>query len=85
MFSAARERGLAVMKEPRCEQFELFQSVVRPDKLTILERWKDQAALDAQLHYGGVLALRSDQAARRRRGAPDDAYNWTRCAGAIRQ
>src|SRR5919106_5656157 len=36
-----------VMKEPGCEQFEVFQSVVNPDKLTILERWSDQAALDA--------------------------------------
>ena len=35
-----------VMKEPGCEQFEVFQSVVNPDKLTLLERWTDQAALD---------------------------------------
>ena len=36
-----------VMKEPGCEQFEVFQSVSNPDKLALLERWKDQAALDA--------------------------------------
>ena len=35
-----------VMKEPGCEQFEVFQSVSNPDKLVLLERWKDQAALD---------------------------------------
>ena len=35
-----------VMKEPGCEQFEVFQSVVNPDNLAILERWTDQAALD---------------------------------------
>jgi quinol monooxygenase YgiN len=35
-----------IMKEPGCEQFEVFQSVVNPDNLTILERWTDQAALD---------------------------------------
>jgi hypothetical protein len=35
------------MKEPGCEQFEVFQSVVHPDRLTLLERWADQAALDA--------------------------------------
>jgi hypothetical protein len=35
------------MKEPGCEQFEVIQSVVNSDKLTILERWPDQAALDA--------------------------------------
>jgi hypothetical protein len=36
-----------VMKEPGYEQFEVFQSVVNPDKLAILERWTDQKALDA--------------------------------------
>jgi quinol monooxygenase YgiN len=25
-----------IMKEPGCEQFEVFQSVVNPDKMTIL-------------------------------------------------
>jgi Antibiotic biosynthesis monooxygenase len=33
------------MKEPGCEQFEVFQSVVNPDKLALLERWTDQAVL----------------------------------------
>jgi len=37
-------------KEPGCEQFEVFQSVENPDKLLLLERWKDQAALD--VHAG---------------------------------
>ena len=40
-------RCAEVMKEPGCEQFEVFQSSTNPDKLTLLERWKDQAALDA--------------------------------------
>lgn len=40
-------RCAEVMKEPGCEQFEVFQSVVDPDRLTLLERWADQAALDA--------------------------------------
>jgi quinol monooxygenase YgiN len=34
------------MQEPGCEQFEVFQSVLNPDKLALLELWKDQAALD---------------------------------------
>ena len=33
-------------KEPGCEQFEIFQSVADPDRLALLERWSDQAALD---------------------------------------
>lgn len=41
-----RDRCADVMKEPGCEQFEVFQSAVNPDKLVLLERWSDQAALD---------------------------------------
>jgi quinol monooxygenase YgiN len=41
-----RDRCKEVMQEPGCEQFEVFQSVLDPDKLTLLELWKDQAALD---------------------------------------
>lgn len=43
---AYKARCVEVMEEPGCEQFEVFQSVVNPDKLTLLERWTDQAALD---------------------------------------
>jgi quinol monooxygenase YgiN len=42
-----RTRCADVMQEPGCEQFEAFQSVVNPDRLILLERWADQAALDA--------------------------------------
>jgi quinol monooxygenase YgiN len=44
---AYRGRCAEVMKEPGCEQFEVFQSAVDPDRLVLLERWADQAALDA--------------------------------------
>ena len=43
---AYKARCAEAMQEPGCEQFEVFQSVVNPDRLTLLERWKDQAALD---------------------------------------
>ncbi len=36
-----------VISEPGCEQFEVFQSAVNPDKLVLLERWIDQQALQA--------------------------------------
>ena len=39
-------RCAEVLKEPGCEQFEIFQSAVHPDRLALLERWSDQAALD---------------------------------------
>ena len=43
---AYRARCADAMKEPGCEQFEVFQSALDPDKLALLERWSDQAALD---------------------------------------
>jgi len=44
--NAYRTRCLEIQKEPGCEQFEVFQSIINPDKLTLLERWTNQAALD---------------------------------------
>ena len=44
---AYKARCTQIMQEPGCEQFEVFQSVLNPDRLTLLERWTDQAALDA--------------------------------------
>jgi len=46
---AYKPRCLQVMQEPGCEQFEVFQSVVNPDRLTLLERWTDKAALAVHL------------------------------------
>ena len=43
---AYKRRCIEVMKEPGCEQFEAFQGALNPDKLVLLERWADQAALD---------------------------------------
>jgi len=45
--AAFRARCAECMKEPGCEQFEVFQSALNPDKLALLELWTDQAALDA--------------------------------------
>ena len=43
---AYKARCTQAMKEPGCEQFEVFQSVLHPDRFALLERWVDQAALD---------------------------------------
>jgi len=43
---AYRARCADAMKEPGCEQFEIFQSAMNPDRLALLERWSDQKALD---------------------------------------
>ena len=52
---AFKPRCVEIMKEPGCEQFEVFQSVVNPDKLALIERWKDQAALDAHARLHSKL------------------------------
>jgi quinol monooxygenase YgiN len=51
-----KARCADVMKEPGCEQFEVFQSALDPDKLVLLELWKDQAALDV---HAGVNKTRA--------------------------
>ena len=61
-----------------CEQFEVFQSVADPDKLVLLELWKDQAALDA---HAKLQAQRSPLPEGLRLGAgerEDYTYNRTR-------
>jgi quinol monooxygenase YgiN len=46
LFRAMQGRCEECMKEPGCEQFEIFQSALNPDKLALLERWTTQADLD---------------------------------------
>jgi quinol monooxygenase YgiN len=73
-----RTRCTEVMQEPGCEQFEVFQSVLDPDKLTLLELWADQAALDVHAEANKTRAplppgLRADGGARE-----DYEYNQVR-------
>ena len=73
-----KTRCQEIMKEPGCEQFEVFQSVVNPDNLALLERWTDQAALDA---HSKVNATRAPLPAELRvgRGQREDyTYNRSR-------
>jgi quinol monooxygenase YgiN len=51
-----RDRCAEVMREPGCEQFEVFQSVLDPDKLSLLELWVDQEALDAHAKVNATRA-----------------------------
>ena len=53
---AFRSRCVEVMQEPGCQQFEVFQSVLNPDKLTLLELWSDQAALDVHAKVNATRA-----------------------------
>lgn len=75
---AYRGRCEEVMKEPGCEQFEVFRSVVNPDKMVIIERWVDQAALDV---HAQVNSTRPPLKPELRAGATereDYEYNRTR-------
>jgi quinol monooxygenase YgiN len=67
------------MQEPGCLQFEVFQSALDPDKLTLLELWQDQAALDV---HAGVNQTRPPLAPDLRADGPvereDYEYNRTR-------
>ena len=50
---AMKARCEVSRQDAGCEQFEVFQSVVEPDKLVLLELWQDQAALDAHAKLQG--------------------------------
>ena len=42
-----RTRSQEVRRETGCEEFELYQSTERSDQMVLLERWADEAALEA--------------------------------------
>ena len=46
-----RERCKNAKQEPGCEQFEVFRSIVNPDRLVICERWRDQEIFDAHMKF----------------------------------
>jgi len=75
------DRCRAVQQEPGCQQFEVFQSALDPDKLVVLELWEDQAALDAHAQVNAARALNPTLAALRAdatRPREDYVYNRTR-------
>jgi quinol monooxygenase YgiN len=69
-------RCAEVMREPGCEQFEVFQSAINPDKLALLELWTDQAALDV---HAKVNATRTPlPAGLRAEGGSREDYEYNR-------
>ncbi len=79
--AAMANRCREVQQEPGCQQFEVFQSALDPDKLVLLERWADQAALDAHAQLNAsrppnaaMAGLRADGPMERE----DYEYNRTR-------
>jgi len=72
---AFKARCAEVMKEPGCQQFEVFQSVVNPDKLALLELWSDQAALDV---HAKVNTTRPPMPPGLRAGSESEDYEYSR-------
>ena len=75
------ERCRAVQQEPGCQQFEVFQSALDPDKLVVLELWADQAALDVHAQFNTTLPANpalADLRADSIRPREDYTYNRTR-------
>jgi len=78
---AIADRCRAVQQEPGCQQFEVFQSTLAPDKLVTLELWADQAALDAHARLNATRPPNPELAALRADGVrprEDYPYNRTR-------
>jgi len=73
-----KARCADVIKEPGCEQFEIFQSAVNPDRLTLLERWTDQAALDVHAKVNATRAPLPDGLRVGTGEREDYQYNRTR-------
>ena len=75
---AMKARCEVSQKDAGCEQFEVFQSALNPDRLVLLERWSSQAALDA---HGQLQRARPPLPAGLRQGdgeREDYTYNRTR-------
>ena len=78
---AMADRCRAVQQEPGCQQFEVLQSALAPDKLVTLELWDDQAALDVQAQRNATRPPHSALVALRAYGTrprEDYVYNRTR-------
>src|SRR5262249_60643079 len=68
-------------RDAGCEQFEVFQSVSDPDKLVLLELWKDQAALDAHAKLQAQRPLLPEGLRLGAGEREDDTYNRTADSG----
>ncbi len=71
-------RCAEIIKEPGCEQFEAFQSIANSDKLLLLERWTDQAALDVHAKLNSTRPPLLPELRTGRSEREDYEYNRTR-------
>jgi len=73
-----KARCSEVMTEPGCEQYEIFQSVVNPEKLVLLERWTEPAVLDRHAQANSVRPPLAPELLAGISEREDYAYNRTR-------
>jgi quinol monooxygenase YgiN len=73
-----KARCAEVMNEPGCEQFEVFQSALNPDKLVLLERWTDQPALNAHAQLNSTRPPLQPELRVGKTEREDYEYNRTR-------
>jgi quinol monooxygenase YgiN len=75
---AYKARCAEAAQEPGCEQFEIFQSVANPDRLALLEKWVDQAALDVHAKLNGTRPPLKPELRQGGGEREDYVYNRTR-------
>ena len=47
VIASSAKRGRVVREQPGCQEFETYQSIERPDRFVLLEKWADEQALRA--------------------------------------
>lgn len=73
-----KARCSEAMKEPGCEHYEVFQSIVNPEKLVLLERWTEQADLDLHAQVNSVRPPLVPELRMGKSEREDYEYNRTR-------
>lgn len=68
-------RAAECSQEPGCEQFEVFRSLANPDTFVLLERWADEAALQA---HARLNAARPPVLPELRVGSEREDYEYSR-------
>ena len=73
-----KERVRSANQESGCEQFEVFRSILNPDRLVICERWRDEKIFAEHMKFIGnrpplPAGLRTGESERE-----DYVYNRTR-------
>ena len=64
-----------VRQEPGCEEYEVYQSVEHPDRVVLLELWRDEAALEAHFEVSRRRTTGPDLDSLRRRRSPTERYS----------